>query len=670
MSSEHAESEGRKRLDGVHSRSFKGPERRKRSAPHDEINEQAPIRSRLDTVHQPSPLVKLLENANEETWARLIQLLDRPSDQNLLTKHHNHFAGFPTQGESWLPVIRNSSPEVAHALPGSVLHNWDGPQNDELPSFGVKENEDREPENEYVGSQQIPNTNLDAFHNDQFDLAPPSADLARDVSLQGSTSTDFVGQPQNFQIPFHQPSNDAINGRPQTSQSNIDTSLVSGFGPHISFPAEAHPSVQGQPLPLESFAQQPISANDQFKLGSYRLLHDGVPSSFHFQRPVVLSGTHQDQTTAYPVPPKTRYKAVRIRPQGEMPPALDARLRTEDQTMIHQWNQDQFLLSGREQATIHPRSPRSIHPATQYASNSGAIRGTDYRLPNEDSTWSPNSVDPHIPASHGSAAIRQDRTPNSNEHPEQQQSSLDQETVPTITHQQVRQLCSWIQAGTSRKVEQFFETYPASTANFNCPRSQRTIFALMIEKDYPGRFIKKLAQNGADPCMKDVDGTVFLTAVKHKLELAVIAKSQACLDTPDANGRTAMWWKIETVCTKFFMKSKYVPLQWFFHQVNTGDTTGTTPLMIAVKHLEPQVVRKLLFPKFLGLKADPNQRDKEGRTALMYLEYGGRKMMRKKSFKIIINSLLEAGADPTIKDVMGKSAQQYAPDEYQGFFSE
>lgn len=304
--------------------------------------------------------------------------------------------------------------------------------------------------------------------------------------------------------------------------------------------------------------------------------------------------------------------------------------------------------------------------------NSGPIRAnvaTDYRLPTEVNTWSPNSVDPHIPASHGNAVIRQDKTPNSDHHFEQHQPVLDQETIPTITSQQVRQLCSWIQ-GTSQKVMQFFETYPASTANFYCPQFQRTIFALMIEKYYPLLFIKRLAQNGADPCMKDRDGTVFLTAVKFKLEEAVIARSQACLNTPDANGRTAMWWKVETVCTKFFVKAKTVNLQWFMHQVNTGDATGTTPLMIAVRHLEPHVVRKLLFPNVRGFKADPNQRDKEGRTALMHLEYGGRKNLRKKSFRIIIQTLLEAGADPTIKDVMGKSAQQYAPEEFQEFFSE
>ncbi len=78
--------------------------------------------------------------------------------------------------------------------------------------------------------------------------------------------------------------------------------------------------------------------------------------------------------------------------------------------------------------------------------------------------------------------------------------------------------------------------------------------------------------------------------------------------------------------------------------INDRDDAGNTPLIMAARH-------KSITPFFLESGPDLNAQNNAGRTALMYAAYVG--------YFTGFEDLIKAGADPNIKDKEGKTALDY-----------
>lgn len=97
-------------------------------------------------------------------------------------------------------------------------------------------------------------------------------------------------------------------------------------------------------------------------------------------------------------------------------------------------------------------------------------------------------------------------------------------------------------------------------------------------------------------------------------------------------------------------------------RINECNDKGSTPLSVAARHDYEDVIEELLSPRWegsggKGTRVNVNRRDKKGRTALHRAVEGiwlldGVRSERKED---VVRILLEAGADPSIRDKDGKT---------------
>jgi ankyrin repeat protein len=151
--------------------------------------------------------------------------------------------------------------------------------------------------------------------------------------------------------------------------------------------------------------------------------------------------------------------------------------------------------------------------------------------------------------------------------------------------------------------------------NYRCTETQKTILSMTMERPVTTsnrQLIIQLLQQGANPCMKDGDGTsAWIKSIQINLkDQLIVDRSVRCHDVPDRDGRTAIWWAIAR-WSSFTLSPAYE--QIFVGLKNMADLRGMTPLMLAA-----YLGKKDIAMWLLKHGAEKYASDVMGRNAMHY----------------------------------------------------
>lgn len=158
---------------------------------------------------------------------------------------------------------------------------------------------------------------------------------------------------------------------------------------------------------------------------------------------------------------------------------------------------------------------------------------------------------------------------------------------------------------------------------------------------------------GINPNAKDQNGDTALTAAADRGDVRIV--NALLLGGADVNARGRNNW---TALLLALEDERFEVANILIGQPNldfrAASPTGMTPLMVAVWHKRPDLVKKIL-----SRGADPNHQDKEGDAALHGAAWFGEAK--------ILELLLDAGANPNLKNKLGGTplmwAASYGQDE-------
>ena len=183
----------------------------------------------------------------------------------------------------------------------------------------------------------------------------------------------------------------------------------------------------------------------------------------------------------------------------------------------------------------------------------------------------------------------------------------------------------------------------------------KTAFDVAVEKG-DNAMVTLLAKAGADvehigfgPFSADFDGLTYASGRGDEQMVATLLRLGAKPNAHVRPGDTAYTTPLHAACAANHPRIVLKLLQ-AKARVNVRDTSGATPLLLAMssKAMAKQADAIALLARLLEAKASVNQSDNRGRTPLMEAAAKG--------YASCVKKLLDAGADPSLRDRGGQTA--------------